>query len=222
LTLVELFTIVVSQGDIIMDKGFKKDIIALLKKGKCYNEVASALNCAKSTIAYHSKCSGIKSKHCPKILTKQEIVAMIKFYEKNSAVETAKYFGVSKTTVLRHCPVKQRNLLTKDERRTRNYYRVKTRRQQIKQKAVEYKGNKCELCGYSKCIVALEFHHRNPKKKEFSLSTNRMYHAWATVKKELDKCILVCSNCHRELHYKEANGKSNGTQAPTSKKQDSE
>lgn len=75
-------------------------------------------------------------------------------------------------------------------------------RQKIKELAVEYKGGKCKKCGYNKCIWSLEFHHVNSLEKEFSLSKYQSFR-WDKVKKELDKCILVCSNCHRELHYNE-------------------
>ena len=63
---------------------------------------------------------------------------------------------------------------------------------------IEYKGNKCEKCGYNKNIAALEFHHLDPNTKKFTLSDT--HHNWEETKEELDKCILVCSNCHRELH----------------------
>jgi len=75
-------------------------------------------------------------------------------------------------------------------------------RRKFKQKCIEYKGGKCISCGYNKCQAALEFHHRNPKEKDFSLRdipgktvlTDK-------VKKELDKCDLLCSNCHKEKHF---------------------
>ena len=68
-----------------------------------------------------------------------------------------------------------------------------------KHKAVEYKGGCCEKCGYDKYIGALDFHHLDPKEKDFSIS-NKLGCSWNKIKKELDKCILVCSNCHREIH----------------------
>ena len=74
-------------------------------------------------------------------------------------------------------------------------------RQYLKVKAVEYKGGKCQLCGYSKCIAALEFHHRDPNQKEFSLS--KVIRSFEKMKKELDKCDLLCSNCHREVEYQQ-------------------
>lgn len=69
-----------------------------------------------------------------------------------------------------------------------------------KKKAVEYKGGKCERCGYSKCIDALEFHHIDPTQKDKNFG-NLKLRKWEDQIKELDKCICLCSNCHREVHY---------------------
>jgi len=66
--------------------------------------------------------------------------------------------------------------------------------------SLEYKGGKCCKCGYDKCVGALEFHHINPDEKEFGPGHNGHTRSWKRVKKELDKCILVCANCHREIH----------------------
>ena len=60
-------------------------------------------------------------------------------------------------------------------------------------------GGKCSVCGYDKCIDALQFHHTDPTQKEFSLGKRRGLNI-AALRKELDKCILVCSNCHVEIH----------------------
>ncbi len=77
---------------------------------------------------------------------------------------------------------------------------VQKRRDKIKELAIEYKGGKCCICGYNKCHSALEFHHLNPETKDFSISANGYTRSWKEVKDELNKCILVCANCHRELH----------------------
>jgi hypothetical protein len=69
--------------------------------------------------------------------------------------------------------------------------------------SVEYKGGKCSSCGYNKCIAALEFHHLDPSKKDFSISSSGNTRSWNKVKEELDKCVLLCSNCHREVHTNE-------------------
>ncbi len=70
--------------------------------------------------------------------------------------------------------------------------------------AIEYKGYKCEVCGYGKCSDALEFHHVNSSEKDFSISEKGYTRSWAKVKEELDKCMILCANCHRELHAKNA------------------
>lgn len=78
--------------------------------------------------------------------------------------------------------------------------KVNRRRRKLKVMAVEYKGGKCEKCGYNRCIGALEFHHIDPTQKDFAISTTGSTRAWSKIQTELDKCILVCSNCHREIH----------------------
>lgn len=83
-----------------------------------------------------------------------------------------------------------------------NYRHVKKRRSVLKEELVKYKGGKCEICGYNKCIEALEFHHLNREEKDFTISSYLRL-SIDKLKKEDDKCILVCANCHREIHHKE-------------------
>lgn len=80
----------------------------------------------------------------------------------------------------------------------------------IKKALVEYKGGACSVCGYNKNIAVLSFHHINDEntQKEYDISIrmgNRC--SLETLKKEADKCILVCENCHREIHQKELDEK---------------
>ena len=75
---------------------------------------------------------------------------------------------------------------------------VNLRRFSIKKKCLEYKGNKCERCGYDKCKRALCFHHLDGQ-KEFGISGAHC-RKWADIVLELNKCILLCSNCHMEEH----------------------
>lgn len=84
--------------------------------------------------------------------------------------------------------------------RLSNYRHFRNSRQRLKDKLVAYKGGKCEICGYDKCINALEFHHLDPTEKEFSIANGNAI-AFEKAKKEVDKCILVCANCHREIHF---------------------
>jgi hypothetical protein len=79
---------------------------------------------------------------------------------------------------------------------------VYARRKKIRAMAVEYKGGKCERCSYARCIDALEFHHIDPTQKDFNISSKGYTRSWLRVKEELDKCMIVCANCHREIHAK--------------------
>lgn len=66
-----------------------------------------------------------------------------------------------------------------------------------------YKLNKgCSVCGYNKCYAALDFHHVDEKKENISIMARQSY-SWNNIQKEIDKCIVICSNCHRELHVRE-------------------
>lgn len=69
-----------------------------------------------------------------------------------------------------------------------------------KRKAVEMMGGKCSRCGYCRNYSALEFHHLDPSKKEQELASS-IRCSWSKFVEELKKCILVCSNCHREEHH---------------------
>ena len=77
---------------------------------------------------------------------------------------------------------------------------VAKRRKKVKEMAIDYKGGMCMLCGYKKCIQALELHHMDGSKKDFSISDKGYTRSWEKVKREIEKCILICANCHRELH----------------------
>lgn len=80
-----------------------------------------------------------------------------------------------------------------------NSCRQKYRKIQMKQKAIDYLGGKCSVCGYDKCMDAFDFHHIDESTKEFNISLNFNL-AWEKLKNELDKCELLCANCHREIH----------------------
>ena len=63
----------------------------------------------------------------------------------------------------------------------------------------------CVKCGYSKCIESLDFHHKNPNEKSFTIGRLRKG-AEETLQKEIDKCVCLCANCHREFHHLEKMG----------------
>jgi hypothetical protein len=92
-------------------------------------------------------------------------------------------------------------------REVRGYYRcrrcrqeaVVRRRRKVKEILVGEAGGRCRLCGYDRCLAALEFHHVNPASKEFGLSQNGMGRGIETIRAEARKCLLLCSNCHAEV-----------------------
>lgn len=79
---------------------------------------------------------------------------------------------------------------------------VAKRRKALRQKSIDYLGGKCIVCGYAKYESALEFHHLDDKSKDFGLSEKGMTRSWERIRQELDKCVIVCANCHREIHGK--------------------
>jgi len=80
-----------------------------------------------------------------------------------------------------------------------SYVHVKKFRHRKKQKAIDYKGGKCQLCGYNRCNSALIFHHLNPSEKKYTIAESKSW-GFDRIKPELDKCILLCHNCHSEVH----------------------
>ena len=83
-----------------------------------------------------------------------------------------------------------------DQRWKRNH-KATQRRLVLKQAAAEYLGGKCQICGYSKCLSALVFHHVDPREKDFHVMRSL---CWEKVKSEAMKCYLLCANCHAEVH----------------------
>jgi len=79
------------------------------------------------------------------------------------------------------------------------------RQRSFKRRCIEYKGGKCSKCGYDRYDGALEFHHLDPSQKDLSIAKARLTSFSDKVKEELDKCVLLCANCHREQHARDKN-----------------
>ena len=75
----------------------------------------------------------------------------------------------------------------------------KTTYERNKQKAVELLGNKCCDCQQEYPLCVYDFHHRDPKTKEFEVG-QILLHGWDKIEAEVLKCDLVCANCHRIRH----------------------
>jgi hypothetical protein len=73
------------------------------------------------------------------------------------------------------------------------------RRRQIKRKCVEYLGGECQKCQLKTDRVEVyDFHHPDPDGKDFTIG--KQAKSFEALKAELDKCVLLCANCHRLAH----------------------
>lgn len=171
----------------------KSQVITLRKEGKKYSEISDILNISKGSVSNICKDAGIAQTFIE--LTPQKIEECQKLYDEIGNIKkVAKQVGISYDRL--------RNvIISKTITPKSSYENVKKHRKKIKEELVLYKGGKCEICGYDKCLGALDFHHLNPNEKDFSISDSSKYHNLEEMKKEVDKCILVCANCHREIHY---------------------
>lgn len=103
--------------------------------------------------------------------------------------------GIGRSYSCKKCAKKyQREYNRKNRKKVTDASRNKRRR--IKSILVEENGGKCIICGYNRYPGALEFHHRDPNEKDLHVSSTGIHKA----REEAKKCILVCSNCHMELH----------------------
>jgi uncharacterized protein YbjQ (UPF0145 family) len=72
-------------------------------------------------------------------------------------------------------------------------------RRRQKERLIEEFGGRCQRCGYNRCIAALEFHHIDPKTKEFGIAQKGRTNSYEKALAEAKKCVLLCANCHREV-----------------------
>ncbi len=76
---------------------------------------------------------------------------------------------------------------------------VSRRRRKVKRLLVEEAGGACRLCGYDRCVAALEFHHVVPSEKRFALSHRGVTRSLREARTEARRCVLLCANCHAEV-----------------------
>lgn len=159
----------------------KETLEGLIDAGASQREIAKALDVSQSTVRHWLTRYGLRTKRRHRILDGEEL-----------------------PRVVRDCSIHGR---TTFYRRRDGGYRctacnrvaVSGRRRTLKRILVEEAGGACLLCGYSKCIRALNFHHRDPEEKSFGLSSRGYTRSIAALRKEAQKCDLLCSNCHWEV-----------------------
>ncbi len=76
---------------------------------------------------------------------------------------------------------------------------VTERRRTVKRLLVDEAGGRCAICGYDRCMAALQFHHLDPAQKRFGLGLKGLARAVDTLREEARKCVLLCANCHAEV-----------------------
>lgn len=81
---------------------------------------------------------------------------------------------------------------------TGTYGKVKRWRQNMKRKLVQAFGGKCGACGLIDDDIVYDFHHLDPTKKEVRLAYQ--IQSWETIVAEANKCVMLCSHCHRKFH----------------------
>ena len=79
-------------------------------------------------------------------------------------------------------------------------HRIVQLRREMKLRAIASFGGRCGACGQGFGPAAMEFHHPDPTKKEFAISVDGIYRPWEKIRKELESCVMLCANCHAEIH----------------------
>lgn len=174
-----------------MDIKIKEQVIKLRRKGLTYNEIRDITKVKNTTISDIVRPLNLGGNSIKKLTPELIEEIQIKYNEIGNLKKVVKLYHISferLSKVIKHGKKKK----------VSNTEAVESWRKRKKKALVEYKGGKCQCCGYSKCIEALEFHHLDPNIKSFTISGKSK--SFNSLKSEVDKCILVCSNCHKEIH----------------------
>jgi len=166
-----------------LDRG---ELETAVENGLTLNEMARSVNRDISTVRYWLRRYGLKATGGSRRRETRE----------------AKRRGLRH--IERRCPQHGRTRFVLENRGS--YRCMKCRRADVsawrrraKQRLVEEAGGKCKACGYDRYLGALQFHHLDPSTKTFSLSRRGCTRAFAELKAEAAKCVLLCANCHAEV-----------------------
>lgn len=181
---------------VIGDYSFESEnkILKLRNEQKTYLEIQEITNYSMDLIK--KVCKKHNLTHLDRLkFDKNHIVE--KYKELKSIRKTALFFETTRDTIRKYIVINKDKLSDEEIKKLKSQHVINWRKRK-KIELVNYKGGVCEICGYKKCVAALEFHHKDPKEKDFNIS-GRSY-SIERLKKEVDKCILVCGNCHTEIH----------------------
>jgi len=155
---------------------------------KDYNKKVNCNDCGKIMVL-NKRASSLLSK-CDECRSRPKGIK-----GKSKCINCKTYFD---TTRKKTCSSKCAEIVLKNYRKAQ-IKRITEFRRKLKSKAINYKGGKCIVCKYDKCVRSLGFHHVDPSQKDFNISGKNIK-SWERMKAELKKCVLLCSNCHGEVH----------------------
>jgi transposase len=167
----------------------RAELEALVEQGMSIAEIAAAVSRGKATVRHWLRKHGLKTYGASGRRRAQES-------------KRAKEAGLVEANMF--CSKHGETMFVLDRR---GYYRcrrcrsasVSRRRRRLKELLVAEAGGACGLCGYSRCMAALEFHHLAPEEKVFSLSEEGVTRSLVRARAEARKCVLLCANCHGEV-----------------------
>ena len=164
-------------------KKWHDELSPIIKSGKSSRKLAIMLGISQTTLLYRlKKCN-------------------LKLLGNKNVDNTCYYCGILLSdTRSNFCSSQHKSLYYKDNN---NYYINKYNNGKNKRNfLINYFKNSCSICGYNKNSAALVFHHIEPKNKKFNITLkNCMTKSIDELQQEASKCILLCANCHAELHY---------------------
>ncbi len=184
---------------LIPDNDLVKKIYELKILKKSYKEISTELGVTFDRVSKICRGLGLNSYRRFGGLSDSEISEIRNLYsELKSIKKVAKIIGLDRSTVSKYVQVIKADKLPIGQLKRNSSRSVISWRKRKKLELVEYKGGCCQVCGYNKSVRALEFHHVDPNEKDFTISGK----SWSfdRLKNEVDKCVLVCANCHIEIH----------------------
>jgi predicted transcriptional regulator len=174
-----------------MNLGLKEKVLELYGKGMSYNKIAELLKCSKGTVSYHCRKNNLGTEY--RAFTEAEKTKILELYisnrmsNKHISVEMSASLYIVKTVTANV----KRDKITKSSA-------VINWRKRVKLKLIAFFGGKCKLCAYDRHEGALQFHHLDPSQKDFQIGGKS--NSYEKLLEEAKKCILLCSNCHSEVH----------------------
>ena len=187
---------------LVVTKRMENKVVKLRKQRMTFKEIQKEVPLSKDKISIickkHNLPQATRSKHI--FITKEIIKTINIVYNKLKSIrKAAKELNLNRATVRKYVKnIINRKTVKDEDKKKKNVEYVNIARRKRKIDLIELKGGKCEVCGYNKSVAALHFHHLSPENKNFTIG-GRNY-SWEIMKEEVNKCALLCSNCHCEVH----------------------